>query len=309
VTTKERRVVVAVLTYKRPEDLAEILAKLADQVQQVRQPAHILVVDNDPEASARQFVTEFGKTHPVRYVCEATPGISAARNRALDESSAYQQLVFIDDDERPTGDWLRLLLETQQEYGSTAVVGPVVSEYSIEPDVWIRAGRFFERRRLATGTHVDIAATNNLLLDMEKVRALGLRFDERFGISGGSDTLFTRQLHHLGGTMVWCDEAVVIDVVPRKRLTRRWVLQRAYRSGNGWIRAELQLQSSSLRRVGVRAALLGKGLVRVTGGLVRLGAGALTGRMSDRARGMRTLARGAGLVTGSIGIVYSEYRR
>lgn len=305
----EGRLVVAVLTYKRPKDLAQVLAELAAQLRSVAIPAHILVVDNDPDASARSFVDEFATHHPVRYVHESTPGIAAARNRALDESTDCARLVFIDDDERPSTDWLRLLLEAHGRYGTAAVVGPVISEYDVEPEPWIRAGRFFERRRLATGTFVDIAATNNLLLDLEAVRALDLRFDEKFGISGGSDTLFTRQLHRRGGTMVWCDEAFVIDVVPRKRLTRHWVLQRAFRSGNGWIRTELELERSAALRLRIRARLLAKGAARVAGGAARFLVGAVTGRIGQRARGLRTLARGAGLLAGSVGFVYSEYSR
>ena len=37
------------------------------------------------------------------------------------------------------------------------------------------AGRFFNRRRLPTGTEVDVAATNNLLLDLIQLHELGLR--------------------------------------------------------------------------------------------------------------------------------------
>ena len=85
---------------------------------------------------------------------------------------------------------------------------------------------------------MEVAATNNLLLDLGRIRALGLEFDERFGLSGGSDTLFTRPLVARGGRMVWCDEAMVVDNVPAGRLTRDWVLRRALRSGNSASRVE-----------------------------------------------------------------------
>ncbi len=80
----------------------------------------------------------------------------------------------------------------------------MISEYAAEPDPWIKAGRFFDRRRLPSGTQIEVAATNNLLLDLRQVRAFGLRFDEALGLSGGSDTLFTRELHGRGGVLVWC---------------------------------------------------------------------------------------------------------
>ena len=70
----------------------------------------MLVVDNDPAASARSACTGF---HPaVRYVHEPRPGIAAARSRALREAGEHDVLVFIDDDERPSAGWLRSLLDT-----------------------------------------------------------------------------------------------------------------------------------------------------------------------------------------------------
>ncbi|TDW29958.1 glycosyltransferase family 2 protein [Cryobacterium psychrophilum] len=309
------RVLIAVLTYQRADDLRELLPELVDQITALpgqtagaSPRGEILVVDNDPAGGARDLVGEFGEGGLVRYAHEATPGIAAARNLALTEASTFDLLVFIDDDERPSAHWLALLLETYRTSHPAAVVGPVVSRYDTEPSEWIRAGRFFDRRRMPTGTRVSLAATNNLLLDVEQVRGLGVRFDERFGLSGGSDSLFTRQLHARGGSMVWCDDAVVIDVVPAERLTRDWVLRRAFRIGNTWSRIHLD-GTQSLHRLTVRASLVVRGLARLVGGSARFCVGLLTGQIGQRAKGLRTAARGAGMLTGSVGTVYSEYQR
>ena len=98
---------------------------------------------------------------------------------------------------------------------------------------------------------------------MRVIRAAGLDFDDRFGLSGGSDTLFTRQLVASGARMVWCDEAVVTDVVPAARATRDWVLRRRLRFGNTTSRVELVLAGSAAARLRVRARLVGRGLARV----------------------------------------------
>ena len=230
--------VIAVLTFRRPEDIALALPRLAAQAgtilagpaqgpldEPAGPPATVLVIDNDPEASARPIVEQLaGTLRPglVRYVHEPRPGIAAARNRALREAASSALLVFIDDDEVPSAQWLAQLVDLQRSSGAAAVVGPVISEYEHAPEPWIEAGKFFHRRRLATGTPLGVAATNNLLLDLRQVRGLRLSFDERFGLSGGSDTLFTRQLVQRGGSMLWCDEAVVVDRVPSSRLTRGW---------------------------------------------------------------------------------------
>ena len=48
---------------------------------------------------------------------------------------------------------------------------------------------------------------------------------------------------------------------------------------------------------------------RVIVGSARYAAGFATRRLVDRARGLRTAARGAGMLTGAVGSVYSEYKR
>ncbi|WP_344794204.1 glycosyltransferase family 2 protein [Frondihabitans peucedani] len=327
-TPPEPTVTIAVLTFRRPDDLPVVLPALVDQARSVAGTARarVLVVDNDPARSAEATVagiaadiaagiaadtaagTGYGDIE-VAYACERAPGIAAARNRALRESEDSDLLVFIDDDERPSAHWLRELLRTLLDTGASAAVGPVVSEFAVEPDPWIAAGEFFVRRRLPTGTTVDVAATNNLLLDLAFVRRHGLAFDTGLGAFGGEDTLFTRQIVALGGSIVWCAEAVVTDVVPVKRLTRRWVVQRAFSSGNGWSMTSLILTRSPLRRGRLRARLTASGLVRIAGGAVRLSRGTVLRSTRDRAKGVRTIARGAGMVSGAFGYAYQEYRR
>ena len=301
------RIVIAVLTYKRPDDIVTALTALDRQESGDHRRVEILVIDNDPLASAQTTVESLGLGH-IRYVHEPKAGIAAARNRALAESADVPLLIFVDDDETPSENWLRSLLATYDLTRPTAVVGPVISEFPFEPDEWMRGGRFFDRRRMPTGTVVTAAATNNLLLDLDQLRTMNLSFDERYGLSGGSDTLFTRQIVLAGGRMVWCDEAVVVDRVPADRMSRDWVLRRAFRSGNSWSRTNLEL-SSGLARAVVRAKSTLQGLVRLGGGATQVGLGVVSGNIAHRARGTRTVARGAGLIAGAFGHVYSEYRR
>ena len=302
-------VTIAVLTYKRPGDLTAILPLLVDQAHLTGNECHILVVDNDAQgdgAAAARLIDEGNGL--ITAVVEPRPGIAAARNRALDAATT-DLLVFIDDDERPSAQWLSHLLSVQSQFDPTGVVGPVISSFFSEPAEWVAAGRFFERRRLPTGSTVRVAATNNLLINVHTIRKLKLRFDERFGISGGSDTLFTRQLVRAGGSLIWCDEALVMDVVPVERLSRRWVLRRAFRSGNGWSRTSLVLAVSPFRRGVVRVQLTGQAAVRVVGGGVRFAVGLLARSVGQRARGARTIARGCGMLSGAYGVVFFEYAR
>lgn len=108
----ERRVVggvpptatVAICTRERPDDLREaLLAVTAIEGDNL----DFLVVDNAPAFDAtRRVVQQFSR---VRYVCEPTRGLNAARNRALVEARG-EIVAFTDDDARPEPGWLKALV-------------------------------------------------------------------------------------------------------------------------------------------------------------------------------------------------------
>lgn len=308
------RVTVAVLTYLRPDDLAEILPLLLHQARDVETApvggisyrAQVAVVDNDPAAGAAGLVRA---TPGLLYFHEPRPGIAHARNLALDAATESDLLVFIDDDERPRVGWLRALLTTRNETGAAVVAGRVVSEFDVAPDAWVQAGGFFRRRSLLTGTPIDVAATNNLLLELRVIRSFGVRFDPRFGLTGGEDTLFTRALHARGVSMVWCNEAVVTDVVPADRVTRRAVLRRAMSMGTKLTRTDVELAIGPTQRILARLKGAGRGTVRLCAGGIALLGGTVTHSLAWRARGTRTAARGLGMLTAAFGYQHHEYRR
>ena len=272
-----------------------------------RVDARVLVVDNDPAGGARATVTGF-ESPRLRYVHEPTPGIAAGRNRALDEARE-DLLVFIDDDETPMDGWLSALVGAYFHYSPSAVVGPVIREYDGPVDPWIDAGGFRERARHPTGKRMEIGATNNLLLDLRVVRERGLRFDAEFGLSGGSDTLFTKQLTSGGGTLVWCDEALVIDPVVSERTTRPWLRQRTFRLGNTWARVHVLTAGAPLNRLRTRVLLAVAGIGRIVLGGGQIARGVLRRSLVDRASGTRLALRGAGIAAGALGSTYGEYNR
>jgi succinoglycan biosynthesis protein ExoM len=299
--------VVAVLTYKRVDDIVELAPLLLDQANSLTTPARVVVVDNDPEASARDPIAAL-QLDGVTYVHESAAGIAHARNAALDAAGDAHLLVFIDDDERPEPNWLGALVDTYRSTRATGVAGVVAPAPGLVHDDWIERGEFFVRKRHRTGATQPAASTANLLIDLRQVQALGApRFDLAFGMTGGSDTLFTRTLVQRGGTIVWCDESVVIDYIRAARVTRAWVLQRAFRSGNSWSRTSVALIASPAKRLATRSLLTAKGLARIGVGAARELFGRVTGNLRHQARGRRSIARGSGMALGAWGVVYNEY--
>lgn len=311
---KPLNVVVAVLTYMRPNELALGLPMMISHVSALNDApeeavsASILVIDNDPAASAEPVVNRLD--HPlVSYVLEPVPGISAGRNRALDEAGAADLLIFIDDDERPQDQWLVPLIRTWRDTQATAVMGRVISEFQGELEPWVSAGSFFTRRTMQTGTPIQVAAAGNLLLDMKQLLELRVRFHHRFGLTGGEDTHFSKALVKRGGRIVWCEESRTTDFVPADRMTRKWVLARSWSHGNSSTLVDMHLATGTAGRAMVRARAGFRGLVRVVAGTARYVYGLLRRSLRHQARGLRTAFRGAGMVAGAAGFAYQEYSR
>ncbi|MDR1998881.1 MAG: glycosyltransferase [Frankiaceae bacterium] len=304
--------VVAVLTFRRTEHIVELAPLLVSQARETLAAfpdlgaVEVLVVDNDPAASAR---APLASVPGIRYVHEPEPGISAGRNRALDEAGDAGLLAFIDDDERPTPGWLVNLVRAQRESGAAGVVGRVERVFPVPLDPWIAAGEFFNSAHQPSGTAVPAAATNNLLLDLGALRRHGMRFDGRLGLIGGEDTRFSRALIRRGEAIIWCDEAVVDDQIPVHRMTRRWVLVRRFRAGNSDGLASLLLAGSAAGRLGVRLRYLLRGALRCAGGGARAAAGTLVRDQRIQATGARTCARGLGMLAAALGYRYREYAR
>jgi len=303
------RVVVGLATYRRPEGLARILPLLSQQVLSLKNAdARIVVVDNDPHAGAREQVLVLADPR-ITYVHEARPGIASARNRALDEAQDADALVFIDDDETPQVGWLQALVDCWKRYGCAVVTGPVHPVADPDVDAWVMACRVFEHVKRETGSLNAGAGTNNVLYDLRVLRHHGARFDEAFGLSGGSDTMLAHLLRSHGEEIRWCAEAVVDDYIPADRATRDWVFRRTMRTSNTWARVHLRLASKPAGVMRERVELTARGGYRILRGAAGRAVGRATGDIRRHAVATVDIASGVGLIMGATGMVRYEYRR
>jgi GT2 family glycosyltransferase len=301
------RLAVCVATYRRPEGLRRLLSALASASFPGSAPkVDVVVVDNDPEGSSREVCKQARDWLPfeLHYTIEKRRGIPQVRNTALAVALPFADFVIItDDDVEPTPEWLAELLRVRERYGADVVTGPNPPRFLDEPPDWIVEGRFFEAQRRVTGTLVDTAATNNVLIRCEVLKQMDHLFDERFPLHGGTDSELFRRVAAAGHRMVWAQEAVVYECIPASRVTLRWLLQRAYRIGNAKSRPEIR------RLEGVtRAKAIDNGLRCLARGVIALVASTTRGRV-ERARALCVLASGVGWLMGSVGVRYLEYRR
>jgi glycosyltransferase involved in cell wall biosynthesis len=272
--------------------------------------AEIVVIDNSADGSARASIAELlaMRGDRLRYFHESVPGIAAARNRALVEAEG-RLVAFIDDDEVPRPAWLEPLVETWQATRASAVMGRVHAVFDHDDDPWLEAGHVYGRGRMPTGTRIPVAAAGNLLLDLDCVRSYGVSFDARFGLTGGEDTFFSRQLVAAGGTIVWCDESVADDFVPTHRFDRRWMMRRFRSHGNIDVHADVLMARGPAGRLSARLRGVARGSARVAIGSVRYLAGVVTRSQRTRVFAVRTVCRGTGMITGAFGTFHQEYQR
>jgi glycosyltransferase involved in cell wall biosynthesis len=291
-----KTVCIAIATYRRPAHLQALLESLRLAEAPGRQ-VQVLVVDNDPDGSAMAVVEAMGPD--VSAVLETHPGVSAARNRALDViGDSVDAVIFLDDDEVVEPDWLERLLAHADESGADVVTGPVAPLFEPNTPAWLVNGGFWHRTRHRTGHPVTSVATNNTLVRTELLRrAPHVRFREDLSLKGGSDTQFFRDLQPYSGPFLWCDEALVHERLLPDRTTRRWLFRRAVRIGN-----------VNARYARWKPAAFAGGLVRIAVGAV-LSMTEIVGHGHVRARGFNMLGRGVGMAGGVLGLDVIEYKR
>jgi GT2 family glycosyltransferase len=219
---------IAVCTRDRPESLAVTLQTLSVQEYQ---RARILVVDNAPsDDRARQVVLAAARKHDLDfdYVTEPRPGLSWARNRAI-EASDTEVIAFVDDDERCDRWWAAELARGFVEIpGAGAVTGVIVpGELATESQAWfeeyfgIRTGRGFARAVFSPATarrqsplypRPPFGAGGNMAFRRDALDQIG-RFDCALGAGtmtqGCEDTAALSALLLEGGTIVYQPTAIV----------------------------------------------------------------------------------------------------
>lgn len=227
---------VCICTFKRPELLKCLLTELLKQSTESAFTFSVIVADNDRLQSAREIVVEFTTSSriPVIYAVESEQNIAMARNKALEYASG-DYIAFIDDDEIPDKSWLRDLLETCESEGVDGVLGPVLPVFRHEPPQWIIRGGFFSRPSYPTGYRLDWreTRTGNVLIRRSILKGMVPVFRPEFG-TGGEDVDFFRRVMLQGNVFLWCNEAIVRELVPQSRCSSGYLLRRALLRGSNF---------------------------------------------------------------------------
>ena len=303
-------ILVGVITFHRPLMLSALLDSLARQTLTAgNDKIALVVVDNDPGRSAEAAFQEKSKPipFPATYLSEPKRGIPFARNRILDEalSRNARYIAFIDDDEMATEDWLEQLYAVIRETGADAVQGPVRYVPEAGCAAWMAEELAWRSRRMQKHKEASVRpklSTRNVIMSVRLVSELGLRFDESFALSGGSDVDFFYRAHQKGSKNIWTNRALVIETVPLSRLTLGFQLQRAFRSAAGTTHSRCAINGWVATALLTFPKIMGKLVM----GLLQLLTTGLFSRR-QRLRALRSLALGVGHISGLAGLRGSQY--
>lgn len=302
---------VLVCTYDRNSQLTGLLASLRSVLispPSTVQVPHLIVVDNAPHRQAESTVREH---YPeATYLHQPQPGLVAARNASLDAiPPEAEAVIFLDDDEQVTSDWLLALLNVANSSDADAVGGPVAPVFIDGEPEWVASYGYVRRTDFPTGPHQRRLATNNTLVRSHWFRENGMRFDEAFNSTGGEDSdLFERMLGQ-GAEFWWAADALVTEDVPAERADQEWLRARALRGGA--VRAMKRRRRRSEDPCGTAQALA----QIAAEGLARAGYGALRRSMRRLRQQPVTytddyyLCEGVGMLASLAGQRHEEYAR
>lgn len=217
-------ITVVVCTRDQPEGLARCLASLQEQSYP---RASVLVVDNASTSGAPRLVAQATEGPlPIRYVFEAAPGLSRARNRSLLEVGS-PLVAWIDDDEVADHHWLSEIVGGFVRHpGATAVCGVMIpAELATQAQYWFEEygghskGRGFVPAIFSPETRATqnplfplppFGTGGNMAMRTSSIKELG--FDEALGAGtramGGEDTRALTELLLQGTTILYQPTAI-----------------------------------------------------------------------------------------------------
>ncbi|MEP3673257.1 MAG: glycosyltransferase [Hyphomicrobiales bacterium] len=209
----------------------------------------VIVGDDSKHKAALKLLADYqSEAFTLKVIDVASQNIAHCRNACLDACDA-DFIAFIDDDEEADPQWLMNLIATAQSEKADAVFGQIISSYYPQVPDWIKTADPVGRMRQRNDGPTNTGSSGNAMVRMAAVREHGLRFDPRYGRTGGEDTDFFLKLNAAGGRLFFTNDAIVRETVLPEKSTQSFFIKRALRSGQSYAAMMLQ-QKSAFKKIG-----------------------------------------------------------
>ena len=241
--TYENKISIVVPTYRRPEGLAKTLESLRAQ-DFTELPIEIVVADNNPGGEELCLVSEFASSAPmaVKYVHAKVPGVSNARNAAMEQATG-RYIAFLDDDQYAAPNWLSALYAVLTENACCAAFCKTIACVDESSPHSIFLKQFFSRDwpDLGTGVIDRFFGAGNSLIDRGAILMPTPAFSPAMNETGGEDDILFENFLKQGGLMGWTKETQVFEDIPAKRQTAQYIRVRSFAFGQGPTRMNADL--------------------------------------------------------------------
>lgn len=233
---------VVICTYNRGDILGETLASYAALAAASPARVELLIVDNhSSDASARIAQAFVAGRSDARYLFEATPGLSHARNTGIREAQG-EIIAFADDDVFFEAGWLDALLRAFATWPEAGCVGgKTLPHFEAGTPPWLHETLLYMYGSTDSGeaeAWMDYPKHPfgvNMAFRREVFQRIG-GFDPRLGrigdslLSGEESDIF-RRVHEAGFRTRYIPDALLRHRIPASRTDPDWVLQRSYWQG------------------------------------------------------------------------------
>lgn len=300
-------ITICIATYKRPEMLTNLIQTIikCNLDRTLIKDVNIIVVDNDIDKTGEFAIEEqkrlFYNLIRIDYYNYPVKGITNVRNVLIKKASLLNPdfIVFIDDDEYVTSEWLNELVKTITDNNSDAARGPVIAVLDKSVSEYVSC--WFEREKYQNNSRIYSLTTGNLILRFTSLKEFDVWFDSRLNITGSSDSFFGSQILKKGAKINWAANAITFETIPKNRANLKWLIKRIYRLSSTYTYVA-KLEKEYLK-------LLKKIIVSFI--YTTLGVGALIlilFPIRKKYWGILKLTEGIGGITGALNILYKEYK-
>ena len=232
-------ITVAICTFNRAESLRRTLDSLTAMQVPGDLAWELVVVNNNSTDKTNEIIEKYGDRLPVRREFEVRPGLSNARNRAIDTARG-EYIVWTDDDVVVEPGWLRAYADAFRRWPGAAVFGGrIVPRYEPSAAKWVVENEAILRGAYALRdlgnevlplsiTEHRIPYGANFAIRSNEQRAF--RYDPNLGLAPNRRRYYDEidvivRLLESGETGYWIPDAVVKHCIGPEKQSVRYLTQ------------------------------------------------------------------------------------
>ncbi|MEO5574088.1 MAG: glycosyltransferase [Gammaproteobacteria bacterium] len=240
------KLTIAICTWNREALLGQALASIHQASAPQNSDWEIIVVNNNCTDGTDAVVHQFIERLPIRLVHEPKPGLSNARNAAIDNALG-DYIIWTDDDVIVGKGWIVEYERAFTRWPEAGIFGgSIIPRFEAESPAWLPSALPYVDAAFATRdvnssmvsmTPTELPYGANFAVRTQEQRHF--RYNTELGTRPGKliitdeETVVMRAILAEGGSGRWVPSAAVDHWIPRARQTITYL--RAYYKGQGWM--------------------------------------------------------------------------